>query len=72
MPSAYDEFSERAHADYPGGTEEERLNRKTLREVMESEGFKGISTEWWHFDDKDAKNYPVLDLPFSSVDVSDE
>ena len=72
MPSAYDEFSERAHADYAGGTEPERKNRRILKEAMEAEGFAGISTEWWHFDDKEAKNYPVLDLPFSSVDVSKE
>lgn len=24
-------------------------NRRLLREVMESQGFKNISTEWWHF-----------------------
>ena len=69
MPSVYDEFSERSHADYAGGTEEERKNRKRLKDAMESEGFKGISTEWWHFDDSAAKDYPVLDLPFSSVDT---
>lgn len=68
MPSPYDEFSERAHRDYRGGTEEERKNRQTLEEAMKKEGFVGISSEWWHFDDADAKNYPVLDLPFSSVD----
>ena len=67
MPSAYDEFSERSHRDYAGGTQEERDNRKILSDAMESEGFVGIRTEWWHFDDKDAKTYPVLDLPFSSV-----
>ena len=71
MPSAYDEFSDRAHADYAGGTEEERQNRRLLKETMQAEGFDGISTEWWHFDDKDAKNYPVLDLPFSSVEMPD-
>ena len=63
MPSAYDEFSERAHSDYAGGTEEERVNRKLLRDAMEAQGFKGISTEWWHFDDADAKTYPLLDFP---------
>ena len=68
MPSPYDEFSERAHRDYAGGTGEERRNRKTLEETMQAEGFRGISTEWWHFDDVDAKKYPVLDLPFASVD----
>lgn len=68
MPSAYDEFSERSHWDYTGGTAEQRQNRQKLREVMQSEGFSGISTEWWHFDDLAAKTYPILDLPFSSVD----
>src|SRR3989338_10154916 len=53
MPSAYDEFSERAHRDYAGGAEEERQNRKILEDEMSKEGFRGISTEWWHFDDHD-------------------
>lgn len=67
MPSAYDEFSPRAHRDYSGGTEAERRHRRILEEAMSQEGFHGISTEWWHFDDAEAKKYPVLDLPFSSV-----
>lgn len=67
MPSAYDEFSERAHRDYAGGTDEERKNRQILQEAMEKEGFHGLTTEWWHFDDKDAKSYPVLDLSFTEV-----
>ena len=68
MPSAYDEFSERAHRDYNGGTPEQLKNRQLLQSEMENEGFHGLSTEWWHFDYKDAKKYPVLDLSFSSVD----
>lgn len=71
MPSVYDEFSERAHRDYAGGTERARANRKILEEAMEAEGFRGIRTEWWHFDYKDAKKYPVLDLPFSVVSTED-
>ncbi len=67
MPSAYDEFSERAHRDYAGGTDEERNHRRILQEAMEKEGFVGLKTEWWHFDDKDAKSYPVLDLSFADV-----
>ena len=67
MPSGYDEFSERAHRDFKGGSEEQRKNRKTLEDAMQKEGFHGISTEWWHFDFKNAKDFPVLDLPFSEV-----
>ena len=67
MPSAYDEFSDRAHRDYAGGTAEQMKHRQILQDEMQKEGFKGLSTEWWHFDYKNAKEYPVLDLPFSSV-----
>ncbi len=67
MPSAYDEFSKRAHRDYMSAAPDALKNRQTLQQAMEKEGFVGLSTEWWHFDDKDAKQYPVLDLPFSSV-----
>lgn len=67
MPSAYDEFTERAHRDYAGGTEEERHNRWILQEAMEKHGFKGLRSEWWHFDYKEAKSYPVLDLAFDAV-----
>ena len=67
MPSAYDEFTERAHRNYAGGTDIERKNRQILQDAMEKEGFVGLKTEWWHFDDKDAKSYPVLDLSFADV-----
>ncbi len=72
MPSAYDEFSERSHRDYAGGTPEETKNRKILRDTMEEEGFTGLTTEWWHFDAQDAKSFPLLDLPFSSVVIASE
>ena len=67
MPSAYDEFSERAHRDYAGGTADESSNRRVLQEAMAKEGFVGLSTEWGHFYHQKPQQYPVLDLPFSSV-----
>ena len=63
MPSDYDEFSERAHRDYAGGGPEQLKNRRLLEEEMAREGFVGLSIEWWHFDDQDAKRYPLLDFP---------
>lgn len=67
MPSGYDEFSERSHRDYQGGSLAALKNREILRRAMEKEGFRGITTEWWHFDDVDCKIYPFLDLPISSI-----
>lgn len=67
MPSAYDEFTERAHRAYAGGTAQERRNRGILEEAMEAEGFKGLRSEWWHFDDVSAKQWPVLDESFEKL-----
>jgi D-alanyl-D-alanine dipeptidase len=67
MPSAYDEFSPRSHINYEGGTPSQQLMRKVLREAMEAEGFIVYEPEWWHYDYKDWKEYPILDLSFSDI-----
>ncbi|HNX97440.1 MAG TPA: M15 family metallopeptidase [Candidatus Aminicenantes bacterium] len=64
MPSGYDEFSPRAAAAYPGGTAKQRQLRDLLRQAMMAEGFKPITSEWWHFDYRDSALYPVLNVPF--------
>jgi D-alanyl-D-alanine dipeptidase len=67
MPSDYDDFSERAHPNYQGGTIAERHNRDTLRAAMEAEGFTVYENEWWHFDYKDWKRYAILNVSFREV-----
>jgi zinc D-Ala-D-Ala dipeptidase len=67
MPSGYDEMSERAYADYTGGTSEQRRRRDILRQAMEAEGFTVYPQEWWHFDYKDWKLYPILNVRFEDL-----
>ena len=67
MPSAYDETSERASPDYAGGTPDQRAHRDLLRSAMEKEGFTVESNEWWHFNYKDWREYPILDVPFEAI-----
>jgi D-alanyl-D-alanine dipeptidase len=67
MPSVYDEQSSRAFPDYPGGTSRQRALRETLRWAMEDEGFEVYDYEWWHFDYKDWKSYPILNLTFDRI-----
>jgi len=67
MPSAYDEMSVRAYPDYPGGTPEQRARRDLLRAAMEREGFTVEPNEWWHFNYKDWRQYPILDVAFSQL-----
>lgn len=50
MPSAFDDFSEKAHRDYKGASEEALENSLLLQKIMEKHGFIGMPTEWWHFD----------------------
>jgi len=42
-------------------TEEQKNNRKFIRDIMESEGFKVLNEEWWHFT---LKNEPYPDQMF--------
>jgi zinc D-Ala-D-Ala dipeptidase len=67
MPSAFDEFTERASPDYSGGTEEERRNRDLLRSLMEAEGYTVNPDEWWHFDYKDWEKYAICDISFDEA-----
>ena len=38
-----------ADDNYFDFTEEQKKNRKFIRDIMESEGFKVLKEEWWHF-----------------------
>ena len=67
MPSGYDEMTDRAYADYVGGTADQRSLRTLLRQAMEAQGFKVNPTEWWHFDYKDWKQYPILNVKFEDL-----
>lgn len=68
MPGTYDEMSPRSFPDYPGGTSLQRWHRDLLRRAMESEGFTVYEAEWWHFDYKDWREYPILNVPFEKLD----
>jgi serine beta-lactamase-like protein LACTB len=67
MVSGYDEFSDRAYPDYLGGTSRQRANRDLLRKTMEAEGFKVFEAEWWHFDYRDWRQYPIMNKRFEEL-----
>src|SRR6188474_321710 len=67
MPSVYDEMSPRAYPDYAGGEPAEREHRQILRKAMEREGFTVYETEWWHFDFKDWREYPIVNRDFENT-----
>ncbi len=49
MGSGFDEFTSRSNYAAPGMTSAQRANRKLLRDVMTTAGFKPYDAEWWHF-----------------------
>ena len=67
MPSLYDEMSERSYPGYAGGTPEQRALRDLLRAAMEKEVFTVFESEWWHFDHRDWREYPILNLSFAEI-----
>ncbi|MFO0967631.1 MAG: serine hydrolase [Gemmataceae bacterium] len=68
MVSGYDEFTDRAYPDYIGGTSLERRHRAILREAMEAEGFTVYAAEWWHFDYRDWRHYPLGNVAFEELE----
>jgi len=67
MPSLYDEMTERASPGYAGGPPEPRRLRELLRSAMEEGGFTVFESEWWHFDYRDWREYPILNVPFGAI-----
>jgi D-alanyl-D-alanine dipeptidase len=70
MPSEYDEMTERAHINYDCATPESKRLREILRAAMAAEGFNVYEPEWWHYDYKDWKEYPILNVKFSDIGKS--
>lgn len=62
MPTGFDDFSERAGYAFTNLEASAIRNRTMLRETMMRHGFAPMETEWWHFDDTNWPNYPVLDI----------
>lgn len=57
MPSAFDDFSQKADRDYADCSEVAAGHAQLLEILMEKHGFSGYKREWWHFSDTD--DYPV-------------
>ena len=70
MPSVYDETTERAYANYAGGSPEQRRLRDLLRRHMEAEGFTVYEFEWWHFDYRDWQAYRIQNVRFEDIPAS--
>lgn len=62
LPTKFDELTRAAHrvralAGAPG------REARRLEAAMKKAGFRGLATEWWHFDAPDGARYPLSDEP---------
>ncbi len=61
MGTGFDAMEDASHHDYADLPQEIQKNRLLLLGIMLHAGFRGIKSEWWHYELPDAKRYPVLE-----------
>ncbi len=62
MPTGFDDFSRRAHRNYPRHTPAAQKHIRLLEAAMTREGFSPLPSEWWHYTAPRWKSYSVLDI----------
>ncbi len=67
MPTAFDDFTSRAHHHYMNLPEDAIRNRVLLKSMMEKAGFIPLPEEWWHYDDRDWAEFEIMDVPFQDL-----
>jgi D-alanyl-D-alanine dipeptidase len=67
MPTAFDDFTEKAHHNYQDLDSNILRNRALLKTTMEKHGFLALDTEWWHYFLPNAKKYDLMDLSFRQM-----
>ena len=68
MPTAFDDFTEKAHHNFMQLDTAILQNRKMLKGTMERYGFVALDTEWWHYYlPNAAQRFELLDLSFEQL-----
>lgn len=67
MPTAFDDFTNKAARDYTGNSPQVRRNSDLLAAKMKQQGFISLITEWWHFDAPGWDKYGLLDVPLQNI-----
>jgi len=66
MPTDFDAFVPEARADAEV-LEPMRTNRRVLIEAMAAQGFRVLSSEWWHFDCDGLEERALLNVPIDQI-----
>lgn len=68
MPTQFDAFVPEARADAEV-LEPMRRNRDRLIDAMATEGFRVLSSEWWHFDADGWRERALLNVPIEALEA---
>jgi len=67
MPSDYDAMQKESWPSTPVIDPTVQKNRDTLIAIMEKNGFKVYTTEWWHFDFVGWEKFEVMNIDFEKL-----
>jgi D-alanyl-D-alanine dipeptidase len=67
MPSPYDDFTAAAYRSNTAAPAQVLAASRMLEEWMVAEGFVPLANEWWHYDWKDWRRYPIMDTALEDV-----
>lgn len=67
MPTAFDDFTIKAHHAYTKLPENAIKNRALLKNIMIKNNFEPITSEWWHYDFKGWGSYELLDIQLEDL-----
>jgi D-alanyl-D-alanine dipeptidase len=67
MPSPYDDFTPAAYRSNTNAPTEALAASRMLEAWMVAEGFVPLANEWWHYDWKDWRLYPIMNVPLEDV-----
>lgn len=67
MGTGFDAMKDASHHDYANLPTAVQKNRLLLLGIMLHAGFRGIKSEWWHYELPNSKDYPVIDSPLVTV-----
>ncbi len=65
MPSPYDDFTAAAYRSNMAASGDALANAARLEGWMIREGFLPLPNEWWHYDWRDWRSYPIMDQPLT-------
>ena len=67
MPTAYDDFTERAGHAFADLPADAAANRALLLDLMTRHGFAPLPSEWWHYDFNGWERFELMDVPLENL-----